>query len=819
METSACPIIVFCVESIGKALGESIARLSHENYPASALSVRSVRADQGGYIVTPIVGFEPLDAQPEPPIIRGAINDIVCEVIVDALSLVDYRIPATMQKPISLRLAVIGAPWEVTPSLLLDFAAAFHSSAQQHCGARYLAEGYFVLPYLDRSAPPDAAEQVRDLLRVVEARAPGVDPPFSTDSFSYCWWFGQINAAGLALPSFPASLDDVATVILGVLTTSPEQLPLSITILTGRTQHMSAGYGEFFAPREALFEYLRARRACQLIHGLFLDRIDQLDHRRVRRRAWAFTLSSACAGVLRDVELTPGGERIWKGFHPTIPKEALNGEVDEFLSNLRDSWRRFSNMDRGELRRRFELSGRTRGEEFLTEIEIEVQDMVERGNGGLFEARSFLEEMEAFLLETKDVSEGEKVTNLQKMRRQFDRTFADALHIKQSPSPNEHESEVRELRRQLARLTRLRNISAPPALSASVFEALVWGETSGSLDEAIAATTQRLQEEVTSWAQEAANAEGVLQRARYEIEPEAVRREQEMEKKEEALRETAQECRRLRFELELARNTSRRRLFGRKRQERSLQDMNERLAQLQGVMLQQQAREVVLSYANRMQLSIDWMVYEVRDNIIHDALDQVRRLHQKISGAIEMLNEMSDRFSSVEPPTDSHLLRTPLITDVDLESLLEQLTKVMPGTQVPNCPSAWAVCSQPPEKTEAQLLEAAGRPLTVVRNWTIADFVRVLRIPNRKLEALSAWLQHISQPLLQTRGEDTVDYSIIRAVEDPDLDPILRHTFPEATRIDHSNTQSVSVLQLRHVPRVEASVLGFQTRESIADYK
>jgi hypothetical protein len=806
METLSCPTIVLCVEPTGAAIGERLARVQRGQLMDSPLFLWAVHVDEDVPTIAPIKRCEDVVAQIGQGVAYATIGDGVAALVADVLSLRDWRIPPMMERPVGLRLSLVGAPWEIKPSLLLNFAAAFHSSAQKHVGVRYFTEACFLLPDLVASAPPDAAERVQDLVSLIDGDPDSSNSHFLAGSFSYCWWFGRINASGLTLASFPSVIEDIATVIHGLLTTAPEHLPRSQVIISGRPQHMSVGYGELFAPREEVFECLKARYACQLIQRLFLDKSNRVDHKRARRRAWDFTLSSECIGALREIELTPGGERIWKGFHPEIPEQVMDGEVEEFLFNMQDSLEKFFNIDLLRLRSDFELSSCARREALLTGLESEVRDIAERASGGLFEAQAFLAEVEAFLLKTDGLSEGERPINLQEIRRWFDIDFAKSVHPQGSASIDELGAKVRDLQEQLRQLTRLRNISAPPALEAGVYEALRWSEDNQaqvSLDERIERLSEQLQEEVRLWGQKVANAEEDLQGARREIEPDEARRDQKIKEREEMLRQAALKYRILLFELAQAIKTADRLWFGRFRLRRALKEKNERLGKLRDVMLPQLARQVVAAYAERMQLSIDRAVYEVRDSIIQDALKHGRELHKKVVDAIDMLNGIRDDLSDVQVPTASSVLRRSVVTDVDLESLVKRLTNGAAEPGFPMRPSASDVCFQPATKTAGQIQEEAGKPFTVILSWRIADFVTLLGPQSAKVEALIGWLKHVSQPLFPFRGEDTVNYSIVRAVDDPSLGRLLRHAFPEAAWPDDPKTPAAVVLQFMQIPRVD----------------
>jgi hypothetical protein len=169
--------------------------------------------------------------------------------------------------------------------------------------------------------------------------------------------------------------------------------------------------------------------------------------------------------------------------------------------------------------------------------------------------------------------------NIQEIRREFDRAFAEALHVKLSRSTNEHGARVRDSQRRLRQLMGLRNMSAPPALEAAVFDALRWSEDLGehiSLDQRIEELSQQLRDEVTLWAQE-------------------------------------------------------------------------------------------------------------------------------IVGAMDTLNNIRDCLSGVQNLTVGSVLRRSVVTDADLESLVEHLANGVAGPGLPKCPSAWDICCQSATKSAEQI--------------------------------------------------------------------------------------------------------------------
>jgi hypothetical protein len=806
MDALSYPTIVFCVEQIGLEVARSLAEMLRNASSVQPASVWAISTDKGLFAVSSVGRRD--DPAPRKDCTVGAdsIANAIQDVVAEVLSLGESRVPGVMDRPIGLRLALVGAAWEVTPAMASELARAFHAAARPHLGSRYLVEACLLLPnFLPHSF--QTAGILQEWSNVLEASEGCPEGAVLDDLFNYCWWFGRINASGLALPSLPTSIADIATVIYGVTTVPPERLPSTVTILAAPPQHMSAGYAELLVPREQVVDYLVARNACSIIDRSFLDRAGSIDHAGIRRRAWAFTSSSDCAEALKRIDLTPGGERVWPGFHPTVPDQIVDGEIDEFLSSVHEAMDRFKSAGLKQVRAAIELSGRSCREKLLAAIEAQVREIADCSRGGLFESQAFLEEMTAFVLETTDVSEGEVATNLQQVRRTFDHAFAEQLALKRPSHSKEHESRAEELRKEIAQLTRLRNISAPPALTASVCNDLRWGEEERwtSFNQRISEATQQLQQEMALWAEELATAERWFQHARYETQPEQDRREQNISECEEALRQTASECRRLLVELAKVPRRSPWLWFLSSHKKRALREKNERLAYLRAVLLRQQAREVVAAYAARIQLSIDRALYEVRDRIIHDALSHVRNLHEKTSQAIKALGDMRAMFASIQPPTLTQVLRRELLTREDLDEVFYHLRQGPAAPETMKSLSGWNVCCQHPVTTENQVRDVAMRPFTALRGWVMEEFLQLLKPSNARLEALIGWLKQASQPLVPPTGEETSDYSLIRSEENSQFGELLHHSFPEATWDDRPTAPTTAVLQVRQLSKASVA--------------
>ena len=329
-----------------------------------------------------------------------------------------------------------------------------------------------------------------------------------------------------------------------------------------------------------------------------------------------------------------------------------------------------------------------------------------------------------------------------------------------------------------------------------------------SFDQRNIEVSQKLQEEIKSWAQELAAAEQWFQRARYETKPEQSRRDQEISKREETLRQTASECRKLLFELANPPRRSWWNWFFNSRLKRMLKEKNERLGYLRGVLLRQQAREVVSAYASRMQFSIDRGVYEIRDSVIQDALSKVNALYQRVCQTITGLIEMKANFANVSPPNTAGVLRRALLTGEDLEKMFSRLTDGPLADDVLKSLSAWNVCSQSSTETDRQLRDLAVGPFAALRGWGIEEFLRLLKPTDAKLEAQIGWLKQASRPLSPPLIE-AIDYSVICAAENSQFGGMLRHNFPEAAWGDQPRTATAAILQIRQLSGVNQLCMDF----------
>lgn len=809
METMPSPTIVFCVGQTGLSIAKSLSDLVRNHLPAPPISVWEILENGGQLGVTCVGCSGDLAAIRSAAIRTDSMANAVSDVIAEVLSLGNVRVHSMMDRPISLRLSLISAVWELAPLLASELARAFQVAARKHSGSRYMTEACLVLPTLlpNSSAPIATVEEWLNALKACD----GAASEGLADSFSYCWWLGRINASGLTLAKLPTSAEDIAAVIGGVITITPEQLPSTLTMLTGHPQHMSAGYAELFIPREEVVNYLVSRNATGLLDGLFLGRIGSVDQRGIRRRAWAFASSSNCEAALRHLDHTPGGERIWPGFNPGVPDEVIDGQLDNFLLSMHTGLRRFRDTEVKQILLNVESSGRSCREKLLAELEAQVQDIANHSSGGLFEVLVFLKELAAFVVETTDLSEGEEATNLQQVRRAFDRAFAEEVRLECPPALSDHASPVEQLRHQLAQLSRLRNLSAPPALAPEIGEDLRWGEegTCISFDQRNSDVSRKLHEEIKSWAQELAAAEQWFQRARYETKPEQSRRDQEISKREDTLRLTASECRRLLLELADAPKNSWWNWFFNSRLKRILKEKNERLGYLRGVLLRQQAREVVSAYESRMQFSVDRGVYEIRDSVIQDALSKVNALYERACKTIAGLTEMREAFASVGPPTTAGILRRALLTREDLDEMVCHLGNgLLTDDEVLKSLSAWNVCCQSSTETARRLRDLAMKPFAALRGWGIEEFLRLLKPTDAKLEAQIGWLKQASRPLSPPIIQ-AVDYSVICAVENSQFGGMLRHNFPDAAWGDQPRTATAAVLQMRQLSTVDQLCVDF----------
>jgi len=774
--------------------------------PGAPFSFWSVRAHGDGHEFLPISLSGPGAAQAR----SNSILDTIDAVIGEALSLGDLRITRMQEHNIGLRVVLLAAAAEMQAAVLTSLTTAFHSVAQQYLGGRYLIEACFLLPDLAPLEPGDGEAQpggatLEGILKAIETPPCVVFPGCIPASYSYCWWLGRINASGMTLPPFPQSMGEIAAIIYGLLTTPVDRLPRSPALRDGRLLHMSLGCGELFLLREKLLEYLTAQHVCRLIQESFLDHFHHVEHKSIRRRAWEFAKSPECRQILDEVDLTLGRQRIWTSFDPETTGLMDENDVESCICSVTVDRYRFFDTDLPNLLSALERSLNSRSDLLRAEIDKQVRDIAEHSKGGLFEALEFLEEMTSFLPETSDLGEGETIMNLQQIRRRYDCAAAEMMHVEYPAFPPDSRKPGKgDLRRQIRHLERLRNISSPPALQPEIWDALRWSEgrlTGEALSARIVELNAQLRNQEKSTAQEYARTEHVLQDAHYEFLTECERREAEIGKSENELRQTAMECRRL---VSVLKGLPRIKLgpWTFQLHRRSAKQTNEQLSYLRRVRLAGAYRQFSAAVKSRILLSVNRVIYEVRDRLIQDTIRYVRDLHQRISQTIQSLRQIKDDFSSMQLSSSDHLLERSLLTESEVRSLFEILLKSY--LEPLSLPSAWDICFQSSPEITKQLCGPAGRPFEPVRQLRFEELVQQLKPTRAHLEFLAGWLAHVSQPLFRPLHDNRTSLTLVHGAERSELGRMLRNVLPYADWIEDSAVSGIVVQQFQEISDISS---------------
>jgi hypothetical protein len=563
---------------------------------------------------------------------------------------------------------------------------------------------------------------------------------------------------------------------------------------------MSLGCGELFVSQEKLLEYLTAQHVCRLIQESFLDHFHHVEHKRIRRRAWQFAKSPECRQILDEVDLTLGRERIWTGFNPEATGLVDEDDVESCIRSVTVDRHGFFDTELPNLLSALERSLYSRSNLLRAGIDKQARDIAEHSKGGLFEALDFLEEMAAFLPETSDLAEGESIMNLQQIRRGYDCAAAEMMHMEYPAFPPDSQKLGKgDLRRQIRHLERLRNISSPPALQPETWDTLRWSEsrlTREALSARIVELKAQLRNQEKSAAQEYASTEHVLQDAHYEFLAECERREAEIGKAENELRQTAMECRRL---VSVLKGLRRIKLgpWTFQLHRRFAKQTNEQLSYLRRVRLAGEYRQFIAAVKSRILLSVNRIIYEVRDRLIQDAIGHVRDLHQRISQTIQSLRQMKDDFSSMQLSASDHLLERSLLTESEVQRLFEILLKSY--LEPLSLPSAWDICFQSSHETTKQLWEPAGRSFEPIRELRFEDLVQHLRPTRIRLEFLAGWLAQVSQPLFRPLHDNRTSLTLVHGAERSELGRMLRNLLPYADWIEDSAVSGIVVQQFHEI--------------------
>ena len=338
------PTIVIGLGQTGSAIAKVLAEALHHSSCAAQVSVWTVSTSNGLFSASNLPSVSNQDSHSEDVFTSNSVANLVFDLTSAFLSVQEARVPDTIDRPSILRLTLVGAVWEVSPAGALEFARAFHTTARQHFGSQYITEACLLLPALDSNSGSSAL--LEEWSNTLQSHFASHHSPVGTDSFNYWWWFDRINTSGRTIAMLPASISDLASVIGALLSISLEQLPIRVRMLIGQPQHMSLGCAEVIVPLEEMLEYLIKRNTCRLVDDLILDRAALADHDAARQLAWSFTSSAECGKALNCLDLSPGGERIWTGFHPIIPSAVDEGNISDFLSSIHEAKARFPSRRR-----------------------------------------------------------------------------------------------------------------------------------------------------------------------------------------------------------------------------------------------------------------------------------------------------------------------------------------------------------------------------------------------------------------------------------------------------------------------------------------
>ncbi len=775
---SSC--IVLCAGSGGVAIGRELAKFAGKRRASNLIFLE---ARTSGTVRSLTVDDELAD------------EDLSLERAVGSfLSIANPNVTNPANYMFALRMVVLGKYGEISPAALGDLIEESALVADRRIGGRRTIECMFYLP--------PSPESLREPFKQSSEGSPVSSTGAATEyieafqsalgAADYCWWFTSMNSLGLSLPE--AACEAFAALLYAAVSVTPESYASSFDIMAARPLHLCAGFAELSVSRADIVACLSARYLARLIRRRYLRA------REVHMESMSKSVrevADACEKLIEDIALTPGKERIWKGWDKSVP-DFSSDNISGFLARQRTALSSFFGSLPG-IRKQGRSSARHGMQDFLRSFRAELEQIDRYYLGAASTCIDFVSRIAAFLIDMSDFDEEDpNPANIQTVRREFDTAFAEAVHFLCDVNTDEARQRFVKARSDLSRIERLIAISAPPAVSAERWAEIHWGiEGSAGLTKAACDAEKRLRERWNDWLQSLARKEAKMQGAIDAVPSERKRRDDAIEAAERELHRSAEEYRRLAQKLKYLSGWSR--FFASAPWTpcgRQLRRLHSRVGELRSHVLPTDGLRVAEAYSNRAQLEVQRIFYRIRDGTLQLILNCVRSAYKDQSATITVLEEIATRNSRAGMAVDPCPFSRALISDDDLEIILDDFERNQELSPHQEYPGFLDVVSRPPEDIEAALIDHSRPLLQEMQSRPISYYIQTAGCD---LNVALTWMRHASQPWFPYDPPD-VDESVVVLADDGSWrNGPLRGAFPGAKWVANRTSDSAAVFRVRPI--------------------
>ncbi|HEX3681762.1 MAG TPA: hypothetical protein VHU83_04405 [Bryobacteraceae bacterium] len=711
------------------------------------------------------------------------------------LSIANPTLMASVDSVLVLRMVVLGEYGEISIAALRDLIDELKLIARRRVGGRHTIECMF---YLATPAEPPPEPLTEGVVEGVSILPTGFETEYVEASRSalgasdYCWWFTTMNSLGLSLSD--DSCTAVATLVYAVVSTTPESYAAHFDCTAARPLHLCAGYAEITVSRADIERCLIARHMARVVRRRYLracepdvERITEV----VRR------LTEAFENLLEEVALTPGKERIWKGWDKSIP-DFSSGEISGFLGLQKDALTGcFESLPRVRNQGRSSAALGIRG--FLEYFRTELSRIDNQHRGAACACTELISRVSAFLIDISEPDEEDpSPANIQTVRRRFDEEFAETVHFPNRVDIHEARQRLVNARSHLSRMLRLKIISAPPAVSGERWNGIHWKtEGSAGLAQSISNAEKRVLEAWKECLQSLAEKEEKMQGAIDEVTSERKRRDEAIKAAEHDLQRSAEECRRLARKLRQIPAWSR---FLASAEwtpcGARLRGLHERLGELRRHILPTNALRAADAYSDRAELEVERIFYRVRDDSVQLVLNRVRSSHDDLSATVKALQEISTINSRAGLRIDPCPFSRALISDDNLDAILDDFERNCESEANQQYPSFLELVSRSREELEGALLERSRALFQAFEPRPISDYIRAAQCD---LKAALIWMKHVSRPWFPYEAPHPDESVLVLADENTWRDGALRGAFAGARWIGNRTSDWAAVLRVQPI--------------------
>jgi hypothetical protein len=205
---------------------------------------------------------------------------------------------------------------------------------------------------------------------------------------------------------------------------------------------------------------------------------------------------------------------------------------------------------------------------------------------------------------------------------------------------------------------------------------------------------------------------------------------------------------------------------------------------------------VAEAHSNRAELEFQRVLYRIRDDTVQLLLDRMRSSHEALSATIAALEEISTSNSRAGLRITSCPFSRALISDDDLETMLDDFEGSFERGVDLQYPSFLELVSRPVEEIEDALFDRSRALFQALPPRSVSDYIQAARCD---LDAALIWMRHASRPWFPCEASQPDEVVLVIADYSTWGNGPLHAAFAGAQWIGSRTTDSAAVLRVQPI--------------------